>query len=58
MCLFDTDKEALMTLQEELVSLLGKDIAEAAESEIYVACLELVRQRAANIPYVQGRTKV
>ncbi len=47
-----------MTLQEELVSLLGKDIAEAAESEIYEACLELVRQRAANIPYVQGSKKV
>ncbi|MBR3364148.1 MAG: glycogen/starch/alpha-glucan phosphorylase, partial [Solobacterium sp.] len=47
-----------MTLQEELVSLLGKDISEAADSEIYEACLELVRQRAEGIPYVQGSKKI
>lgn len=47
-----------MTLQEELTSLLKKDISSASDSEIYDACLELVKQRADQVPAVQGSKKV
>ena len=47
-----------MTLQEELVSLLHKEIKAAADSELYEACLEIVRQRSEQIPTVQGTKKV
>ena len=47
-----------MTLQEELVSLLHKEIKDAADSELYEACLEIVRQRSEQIPTVQGTKKV
>ena len=47
-----------MTLEQELVSLLGKPIADAKRRELYAALLKLVKQKSAERPVTSGNKKL
>ena len=47
-----------MSLNEELSSLLEKDIAASSDQELFEACTALVKQKAEQVPYVAGNKKV
>ena len=43
-----------MYLQQEITTLLNKDISQASNQEIYLALLQLVKQKAANVAKPQS----
>ena len=47
-----------MTLEQELVSLLGKPIEDAKRRELYTALLKLVKQKTAERPVTTGNKKL
>ncbi len=47
-----------MTLEEKLVSVLGKSIAEATDAELYHAALVIVKEKTDLLPHSTGNKKV
>ncbi|MBR2809754.1 MAG: glycogen/starch/alpha-glucan phosphorylase, partial [Solobacterium sp.] len=47
-----------MELEKQLTRILGKPVAEASSLELYEALTELVKERAAAMPLIQGDKKV